>query len=48
VAILADKSADEVVHRVFDIYTRSGMGDPYLFEGSSDGADAFGILEINS
>lgn len=48
VAILAEKSADKVVHRVFDIYTRSGMGDPYLFEGSSDGADAFGILEINS
>ncbi len=48
VAILAEKSASEVVHRVFNLYAQSGMGDPYLFEGSSDGADAFGIMEINS
>ncbi|MDP2338404.1 MAG: galactokinase family protein [Bacteroidota bacterium] len=47
VAILAEKSASAVVHRVFDLYAQSGMGDPYLFEGSSDGADAFGILEIS-
>jgi len=47
VAILAEKNASEVVQRVFDLYAQSGMGDPYLFEGSSDGADAFGILEIN-
>ena len=47
IAILAEKSAAEVVHRVFDQYAKSGMGDPYLFEGSSDGADAFGILKIN-
>ena len=47
VAILAEKSASEVVHRVFDNYAQSGMGDPYLFEGSSDGADAFGIVTIN-
>jgi len=46
VAILAEKSASEVVHRVFDLYAKSGMGDPYLFEGSSDGADTFGIIEI--
>jgi len=47
VAILAEKSASEVVHKVFDLYSKSGMGDPYLFEGSSDGADAFGVLKIN-
>lgn len=47
VAILAEKNAPEVVHRVFDLYAQSGMGDPYLFEGSSDGADTFGILKIN-
>ncbi len=47
VAILAEKSASKVVRAVFDRYAHSGMGDPYLFEGSSDGADAFGILEIN-
>lgn len=46
VAILAEKCASEVIHRVFRKYAESGMGDPYLFEGSSDGADAFGILEI--
>ena len=47
VAILAHKNVSEAVHRVFDFYSKSGMGDPYLFEGSSDGADAFGILKIN-
>ena len=47
VAILAEKSASDVIRRVFDKYAQSGMGDPYLFEGSSDGADAFGILTIN-
>ncbi len=47
VAILAEKSASEVIHRVFEAYAQSGMGDPYLFEGSSDGADTFGILKIN-
>ena len=47
VAILAEKSASDVIHRVFKKYAQSGMGDPYLFEGSSDGADAFGILTIN-
>lgn len=47
VAILAQKSASNVVHRIFEQYAQSGMGDPYLFEGSSDGADAFGILIIN-
>jgi galactokinase len=47
VAILADKNATETVLRVFDLYSKSEMGDPYLFEGSSDGADAFGILKIN-
>ncbi len=48
VAILAEKNASEVIHKVFEEYAQSGMGDPYLFEGSSDGADAFGILKINS
>ena len=47
VAILAEKSASGVVHKIFDLYAQSGMGDPYLFEGSSDGADTFGILKIN-
>jgi L-arabinokinase len=46
VAILAEKSASAVVKRVFDQYAKSGMGDPYLFEGSSDGADTFGIVKI--
>jgi galactokinase len=47
VAILAGIEASEVVHRVFEQYAKSGMGDPYLFEGSSDGADTFGILKVN-
>jgi galactokinase len=47
VAILTGKNGSEIVHKVFDLYEQSGMGDPYLFEGSSDGADTFGILKIN-
>lgn len=47
VAILADKNAGETIQQIFKKYAASGMGNPYLFEGSSDGADAFGILKIN-
>ena len=47
VAILAEKSASNVVQRAFEKYAEAGMGDPYLFEGSSDGADAFGFITIN-
>ena len=46
VAILADKFAGEVIHRIFNQYATLGKGDPYLFEGSSDGADEFGILTL--
>jgi L-arabinokinase len=46
VAILADKKASEVIKRIFVTYSTSGMGNPYLFEGSSDGADAYGIKVI--
>jgi L-arabinokinase len=46
VAILADKHASEVVHRILREYAASGHGDPYLFEGSSDGADTFGVVVI--
>ena len=43
VAILAEKTARQAVLRIFEAYRESALGDPYLFEGSSDGADAFGI-----
>ena len=43
VAILAEKSAKPIVEKIFETYKNSGFGDPYLFEGSSDGADEFGI-----
>ena len=46
VAILADKDAGETIHRIVREYAASGHGDPYLFEGSSDGADAFGVVVI--
>jgi len=44
VAILAAKTANSVIRSIFDTYKDAGYGDPYLFEGSSDGADAFGIV----
>jgi len=47
VAILADKDAGEKVSELFACYKQMNFGDPYLFEGSSDGADAYGILVIN-
>lgn len=43
VAILALKSAKPVISKIFSAYQESGLGEPYLFEGSSDGADEFGI-----
>jgi L-arabinokinase len=47
VAILADKDAGEKVSELFECYKKMNFGDPYLFEGSSDGADAYGILVIH-
>ena len=44
VAILAEKSAKPVIETIFETYKSAGFGDPYLFEGSSDGADEFGII----
>lgn len=46
VAILADKTARPVMEKIFESYKNLGFGDPYLFEGSSDGADAFGIVIV--
>jgi L-arabinokinase len=46
VAILADKNAKPILEQIFEHYKSVGFGDPYLFEGSSDGADAFGIVMI--
>ena len=43
VAILAEKSAKPSIEALFALYKNAGFGDPYLFEGSSDGADAYGI-----
>ncbi len=43
VAILAGKSSGKTIEKIFARYKEAGYGDPYLFEGSSDGADAFGI-----
>ena len=43
VAILAEKSAKPGIEAIFELYKNAGFGDPYLFEGSSDGADAYGI-----
>jgi len=46
VAILAAASAGEVILEIFQVYARTQPVNPYLFEGSSDGADAYGIKII--
>ncbi len=46
VAILADKNASAVIYEIFSSYKELNLGIPYLFEGSSDGADAYGIKII--
>ena len=46
VAILAEKTAKKAVQKIFDQYAEAGLGVPYLFEGSSDGADEFGIIKL--
>ncbi len=43
VAILARKSARSTIEKIFAAYLKAGFGDPYLFEGSSDGADEYGV-----
>ncbi|MFI5154838.1 MAG: galactokinase family protein [Chitinophagales bacterium] len=47
VAILADKNAGKTIEKIMELYTNAAMGKPYLFEGSSDGADTYGILALN-
>jgi len=44
VAILADKNAGKTIDKIMELYAKAEMGHPYLFEGSSDGADSYGIL----
>ncbi len=46
VAILADKRAGDLVKQILEVYASAGLGEPYLFEGSSDGADSYGISTI--
>jgi L-arabinokinase len=46
VAILADKSAGNFIGKIKGLYANAEMGAPYLFEGSSDGADGYGVLII--
>jgi len=43
VAILADAKAGNTIRQIFKDYSDAGFGSPYLFEGSSDGADSYGI-----
>ncbi len=43
VAILAEKNAGETIERIFTGYKELSLGNPYLFDGSSDGADSYGI-----
>ena len=44
VAILADKNAGATIEKILQLYSDAGLGKPYLFEGSSDGADSYGIF----
>ncbi|HEX9511173.1 MAG TPA: galactokinase family protein [Puia sp.] len=46
VAILADANAGDTIRQLFKEYSEAQLGSPYLFEGSSDGADSYGIQRI--
>jgi galactokinase len=46
VAILAESNTAATIKKLFKEYADAGFGIPYLFEGSSDGADSFGIVTI--
>jgi galactokinase len=46
VAILADKNAGMVIEKIFQEYSDAQLGKPYLFEGSSDGADSYGVRVV--
>ena len=46
VAILAGADAGEAIRQVFKEYADAGLGHPFLFEGSSDGADEYGVLSV--
>jgi len=46
VAILADKNVGNIIEKIMTLYANAAMGTPYLFEGSSDGADSYGVLII--
>jgi L-arabinokinase len=46
VAILADKNAADTIQKIFNVYSDAKFGEPYIFEGSSDGADNYGIKII--
>ena len=43
VAILGDKHAHKTIQKIFEAYKKLNLGNPYLFDGSSDGADIYGI-----
>ncbi|MBS1597539.1 MAG: galactokinase [Bacteroidetes bacterium] len=44
VAILAETKADDTIAKIFNHYKEAGFGNPYLFDGSSNGADHYGIV----
>jgi L-arabinokinase len=46
VAILADTKAGSAIRQIFKDYSDARLGNPYLFEGSSDGADSYGIATL--
>ena len=50
VAVLGSRDAEECFHRVVNRYAEQQGTMPYVFEGSSIGADKFGIqiIEVNS
>lgn len=48
IAILGKNTekAESAVHRIFESYKAQTGNDPWLFEGSTKGADAFGIIKL--
>ena len=46
VAVLAKKGSEKVVEKLAERYASETGKTPYIFKGSSNGSDAFGVLKI--
>lgn len=46
VAVLAEEDTGGIIEKIMTRYAEDNLGQSYLFEGSSDGADSYGVVVI--